>query len=436
MNSTAFGSDSLATNTNSYAFGSQSVSTGVNSTAFGANSQATGFNASAFGSAAVANGTNATARGSLARAFGANADAKGAGAQAYKTNAMAYGSGTVASGWQATAFGTGSTAFDTSSLAVGPYAYAAGPFTSAFGAGASATHFGSTAIGTGAVTDRPYQVSVGTVLSPYKLPGLGYAGFAGQKYQNNGEKRIVTTDSEGALGTSSYSLSRLENSIGAAGALSGALSSMPTETLVPTESFRCGVGGSSYAGQYAGAVGCVARLYEGTFFNGGVAGTQTRAINNGDVMGRVGVSFGFGGSSLSEMPSGDVLMAKSVVSGSSPDLLMDKKADATEVAQLRLKLADLKNRITALKSQSTNLTLLQTDHSAERETFTAKLESLISEKKKLKSALIDRLNADSDLLRSDYQDNNNKLALQSKQFEEQQAQLKLLIAEINLLKSK
>ena len=102
-------------------------------------------------------------------------------------------------------------------------------------------------------------MTFGTKASSYKLPGLSRNGFVGSRYQNQGNKRIVTTDNEGTIGTTDYSITKLENSIGAVGALSAALGAMPTETLLPNETFRCGVGGAGYAGQYAGALGCVPR---------------------------------------------------------------------------------------------------------------------------------------------------------------------------------
>ena len=132
---------------------------------------------------------------------------------------------------------------------------------------------------------------------------------------------------------------------------------MPTETLLPNETFRCGVGGAGYAGQYAGALGCVAKVGNRVYFNGGIAGTPTQTVNNGDVMGRIGFTFGFGGNVLKQLPAevasvqscpvlkpchcwqwrfaapaqGEVLMAKSTSVDASTTQLIDQKADSEDV---------------------------------------------------------------------------------------------------------
>ena len=146
-----------------------------------------------------------------------------------------------------------------------------------------------------AVTTRPFEVSLGSAASPYSLPGLHPKGFIGSRFQQPGEKRFVTTDQKGTLGTTSYSPDQVVASIGAVGALSAAMGSVPVTTLLPDESVRCGVGTGTYGGQYAGSLGCAAKVANRLFFNGGVAMTATDTVNNG-AMGRLGFSFGFGGS--------------------------------------------------------------------------------------------------------------------------------------------
>jgi len=70
---------------------------------------------------------------------------------------------------------------------------------------------------------------------------------------------------------------------------------VPVTTLLPDETVRCGVGTGTYGGQYAGSLGCAAKVAQRFFFNGGVAMTATDTVNSG-AMGRLGFSFGFGGS--------------------------------------------------------------------------------------------------------------------------------------------
>ena len=72
------------------------------------------------------------------------------------------------------------------------------------------------------------------------------------------------------------------------------MGSVPVTTLLPDETVRCGVGTGTYGGQYAGSLGCAAKVANRLFFNGGVAMTATDTVNNG-AMGRLGFSFGFGG---------------------------------------------------------------------------------------------------------------------------------------------
>jgi hypothetical protein len=146
-----------------------------------------------------------------------------------------------------------------------------------------------------AVATRPYQVALGSTWSPYSLPGLSPGGsFVNNNFQNNGEKRLVTSDNWGTLGTSSFSVNDLVYSVSAVGALSAALGSLPSTTLLPDETIRCGIGTGIYGGQFAGSLGCAARMANRVYLNGGIAATQTATIAGGP-MGRLGFSIGFGG---------------------------------------------------------------------------------------------------------------------------------------------
>ena len=224
-----------------------------------------------------------------------------------------------------------------------------------------------------AVTTRPFEVALGSAASPYSLPGLHPGGFVGTRFQQPGERRFVTTDQTGTLGTTSYSPDQMVDSIGAVGALSAAMGSVPVTTLLPDETVRCGVGTGTYGGQYAGSLGCAAKVANRLFFNGGVAMTATDTVNSG-AMGRLGFSFGFGGSppkakqaelaaipaingggnSIFELGNGDgntspvnqALLAKQsiprAIPGSEPDEAVQQRLAELEeeLAELRLAAAD------------------------------------------------------------------------------------------------
>ena len=252
------------------------------------------------------------------------------------------------------------------------------------------------------------------------MPGLSRNGFVGTRYQNQGNKRIVTTDNEGTLGTTDYSITKLENSIGAVGALSAALGAMPTQTLSPNETLRCGVGGAGYAGQYAGALGCVAKVGNRVYVNGGISGTPTQTVNNGDVMGRIGFTFGFGGNVLKQLPAevasvqsmssaetmfsvgsgasaapaqGELLMAKSTSVDASKTQLIDQKADSEDVEALRERLAELEAEITTLR-ESAAATNADSDDSELKTAYDhamTTIDELMAEKQEVEEALMARI---------------------------------------------
>ena len=208
------------------------------------------------------------------------------------------------------ALGTQARATGDRSIALGSKSKASGKKSAALGADSKATGFQSTAIGYGARARRDHEIAVGTRASSYRLRGLAPGGsFVGSKYQNSGDKRIVTTDDSGTLGTTDFSVDRLLDTVGATGALSAAIGSLPTTILLPDETFRCGIGTGVYSSQFAGSVGCAAKIKDRVFVNAGIAATTTSTILNGP-MGRVGFSIGFGGSpsndkktELSQLPN-------------------------------------------------------------------------------------------------------------------------------------
>jgi hypothetical protein len=180
-------------------------------------------------------------------------------------------------------------------IAIGADAQATGVGATAIGAGSRATGNNSTALGSGARADRNYQVSLGNDKSPYSLPGLARSNyFINSRYQNNGEKRFVTTDNKGTLGTTSFSVDDLVETVAATGALSAALGATPSTTLLPDENVRCGMGTGFYRSQWAGSLGCAVKVNKRFFLNAGVAVTPTESVI-GNPMGRLGFSLGFGG---------------------------------------------------------------------------------------------------------------------------------------------
>ena len=325
------------------AVGTSSSALGVNASAFGFKANAAGTGAVAIGTASLASGLNATAIGPRASAVFEGSTALGADATAVLANQLMLGTksnlyampglapdGTfVGSAFQigaiqamtvdaqgnlgtsalnlgidtrsgTVAIGPGASATSVDSTAVGSRSTASAPGASAFGAGASATQTNSTAIGTGAATTRPDQVAIGTSGQSYLLPGLGNGGgFVGQAFQS-GSTRAVTVDSQGNLGTS-YDLEQgfkgLGAGINAMGAMTAAMSALPTYVGSQDEWGRCGVGGGGSGGIGAGAFGCAIRLGDRVHLNGAMAigpGINYEAGTTSPVTGRIGVTFPLG----------------------------------------------------------------------------------------------------------------------------------------------
>ena len=174
----------------------------------------------------------------------------------------------------------------------------------AIGYEAKATNRNSTAIGYQARTFHNNQVAIGNKHDRYIMPGLassknGKQFWANTTFQNGGEKRFVSTDSDGNLGTTSFSVEDLRRSIQGVAASTAALASLPQSTLLPDETIRCGFGTGVYGSQGAGAFGCAAKANERLFFNIGGA-LSAGPYFNGSVAAKFGVSYGFGGSSANQ----------------------------------------------------------------------------------------------------------------------------------------
>jgi hypothetical protein len=269
------------------------VSNGTNLVAIGANAKATGTGATAMGSDAVSTGIHSIAIGQNANSSAKNASALGVQARANGGNSMAFG-------LKSKALGHGAQAQQTNAVSIGIFATASRQNSSAFGNNAKANARYSTAIGYGAKTTRWNEVSLGNSYSPYSLPGLSpNRGFINSSYQNGGEKRFVTTDNQGSLGTTNFSVDEMLDTIAATGALSAALGSLPSTTLLPDESFRCGVGTGYYQSQFAGSLGCAVKVNQRLYVNAGIAASPTTNSYSpfSHPMGRFGFTLGFGNSS-------------------------------------------------------------------------------------------------------------------------------------------
>jgi hypothetical protein len=237
------------------------------------------------------------------------------------------------------------------------------------------------------------------------LPGLANpdSGFISDHYQEPGEKRFVTTDQKGNLGTTSFSVDSLLDTVGAVGALSASLGAIPQTTLLPDENLRCGIGAGAYANQWAGSFGCAVKMQERFFLNAGLASTTTNTLG-GPLMGRIGFSFGFGGSppkaqseKLSSIPGMNGMMVsaqeymgagvdipaldQSSDQGEPPVVAALRTDDSSEIEVLRDRLAELEAEIKRLNS--TNI--------GDANQRIATLEILLEEKKESERRLLTML---------------------------------------------
>ena len=285
------------------------------------------------------------------------------------------------------ALGHGAQAQQINAVAIGTFSTASGQDSAAFGNKAKASAAYSTAIGYGAQTTRLNEVSLGNSYSPYSLPGLApKGGFINSSHQNGGEKRFVTTDNQGSLGTTNFSVDEMLDTIAATGALSAALGSLPSTTLLPDESFRCGMGTGFYQSQWAGSLGCAVKVNKRFYFNAGIAASPTS--NNGPLanpMGRLGFTLGFGNSSqekdkqkVSKSPeffnNGNSIMQV----GDSTSTTQTKASEDDQINQAYIndgqKIAMISNEMNTVRTQASN-------RDAEIEQLKNELEALRSQQK-------------------------------------------------------
>ncbi|NBS12952.1 MAG: hypothetical protein EBS77_09890, partial [Gammaproteobacteria bacterium] len=210
-------------------------------------------------------GENATVVGASARAVNGGT-AIGAQAQATDPQATAIGFGAKAAD-PGTAVGALSVATGADASAFGYKATATGSKSVAIGTEATAVFDRSVAIGPGATTTAPNQVVIGTPSSRLTLPGVASEGaFIGSANQK-GETRVLTTDGQGNIGTSSFDPLKIESSIRSlgvavktAGAMASAFSAVPQVVAASDETMRCGAGMGSMGESLAAALGCAVKL--------------------------------------------------------------------------------------------------------------------------------------------------------------------------------
>ena len=361
----------------------------------------------------------------------------GANAFADGTNASAYGADARAIGVNVLALGTGSTAI--------------GNGTTALGAGSSATGIGSTAIGQGAQTWRNNQIVTGTSKDQYQMPGLGQGNngsWSNNIYQNSGPQRFVTTDSDGTLGTTSFSVEALQDTIRGIGAGSAALSSLPTMTLRDDEPLRCGIGTGTYGGVGAFALGCASQIAKRVYINAGAA-FNTGPYFMGNVQARLGFSWGWANpnnnppkkTASAQNPDGTLVATNSIaenptgpsIASTTSSLIKAKDAQELEIKKLQQRIYELEQTLRANMSKASvnKENILASPNKKAEEAHNKDvqaLKDLINQKEKLEARL-----------EAKFKEQERQLAAQNEILKQQQLQinsmLKLLSSSAPAIKS-
>ena len=256
-------------------------------------------------------GKNAAATGPDAIAIGHQANAVeggtavGAKSDAFGVQATAIGFGARA-GDPGTAVGALSAATGRDATALGYRATASGDQSVALGTGSLASFSRSVAIGPGATTTAPNQVVIGTPGSSLNLPGVASGGkFVGSANQS-GPTRLLSTDGQGNIGTSSFDPGRIKSSIQAlgqavnsTGAIASAMSAVPQVVAADNEVMRCGSGVGGYGSSYAASLGCAVKLNPNSPLHINAAIALASSVDYGlgstpGYSGRLGFSFPLG----------------------------------------------------------------------------------------------------------------------------------------------
>ena len=256
-------------------------------------------------------GTNANATGIYSTAIGEIADSSGA-------RSTAIGEDSVASGDRSTALGSG--------------AIASGIRSTAIGEDTRATHNYSIAIGEGVETDKDNQIVLGTSTETVTVKGSLVVGVDGDytlitregltvdgkniiKKENDGsihigENSLITIEEDGkqklygqdasgnAIPIDITNGSKLlingrdvEQSINNVGALSAALTGLPT---LPTDTtLACGLGTGTHGGEFAFSGGCASKVNEKLSLNYAASMTMPGQDYAGDFTDQFSARAGF-----------------------------------------------------------------------------------------------------------------------------------------------
>ncbi|WP_196482246.1 YadA family autotransporter adhesin, partial [Burkholderia vietnamiensis] len=221
-----------------------SLSTGLSTIAGGLTSLSTGLSSTKSTVASLSTGAGNGSGGGTASGNGSTASGSGSSATGDKSSS--FGSGATASGTGSTAMGAGSTASGSYSSADGYGATASGENSTALGAKSTASGANSVALGAGSIANEANTVSVG---SP-------------------GNERRITNVAPGVNPTDAVNMSQLggvQQSITdtARAAYSGvaaatALTMIPN--VDPDKRVAIGIGGATYKGYGAAALGVSVRI--------------------------------------------------------------------------------------------------------------------------------------------------------------------------------
>ena len=152
------------------------------------------------------------------------------------------------------------------------------------------TNTGDTKLGTA----NNSQITIGAAngSSTVTIPGIA----------SGGDAKFVTTDSNGVLGSSQYTINQynqalqsVDSQIESVGAMAAALSAIPAITT-GDKKFACGIGTGAFGSTWAGAVGCVGKLSTNVWMNGALSFTpsvDTAFGSTPSVGGRLGLFFQF-----------------------------------------------------------------------------------------------------------------------------------------------
>ncbi|MFC0690752.1 YadA family autotransporter adhesin, partial [Paraburkholderia humisilvae] len=209
------------------------------------------------------NYNNEGATGNQSIAIGPNARSAG-------NNSVALGDGSTSSGTGSTAVGSGSVASGNFSKADGYHAMATGDNSSALGANTTASGSGATAIGANATAGGKGSVALGmnSVANEANTVSVG----------SPGNERRITNVAPGLSGTDAVNMSQLMNVQSgindlARKAYSG-IAAATALTMIPEvdkdKTIAVGIGGGSYEGYSAGAIGINVRLTENLKMKAGV----------------------------------------------------------------------------------------------------------------------------------------------------------------------